>query len=99
MAWVVGRYVVMPDHIHLFAAPDRPELPLDNWVKYWKSQFTKRHRVSEHRWETDHWDTRLRKGESYAVKWEYVRNNPVRHGLVQRAEDWPFQGEIALLEW
>ncbi|MFH0983437.1 MAG: hypothetical protein V2A79_18115 [Planctomycetota bacterium] len=98
-AWVVGRYVVMPDHIHLFAAPARPELPLESWVKYWKSQFTKVHLVPEHRWETDHWDTRLRKGENYAAKWEYVWNNPVRHGLVRRAEDWPFQGEMTPLEW
>ena len=44
-AWLVGRYVVMPDHIHLFAAPGTPELPLENWVTYWKSQFTKQHRL------------------------------------------------------
>ena len=98
-AWVVGRYVIMPDHIHLFVAPGNPELQLENWATYWKSQFSKLHAIPEHRRETDHWDSRLRKGESYAAKWEYVLNNPVRHGLVQRAEDWPFQGEISTLEW
>jgi putative transposase len=36
-AWLVGRYVIMPDHIHLFAAPGSPEVSLDNWVQYWKS--------------------------------------------------------------
>ena len=25
------------------------------------------------------------------VKWLYVRNNPVRHGLVKDPDDWPFQ--------
>jgi putative transposase len=98
-AWMVGRYMILPDHIHLFAAPATPELPLENWVKYFKSQFTKQHKRPEHHWQTDHWDTRLRGGESYEEKWHYVMHNPVRHGLVERAEDWPYQGEINELRW
>ena len=39
-AWLVGRYVLMPDHLHLFAAPGRPEISLDNWIRFWKSRFT-----------------------------------------------------------
>ena len=89
----------MPDHIHLFAAPGVPDLPLENWVRYWKSQFTKRHAVANHSWQTDHWDRRLRRRESYAEKWDYVRANPVRKGLVRRPEDWPFQGEVFDLAW
>ena len=45
------------------------------------------------------WDTQLRRWESYAQKWEYVRNNPVRKGFVTIAEDWPYQGEMNVLEW
>ena len=45
------------------------------------------------------WDTQLRTGESYAQKWEYVRNNPVRKGLCQVPEDWPYQGELNVLAW
>ncbi len=97
--WLVGRYVIMPDHIHLFAAPGELEIEFDNWVRYWKSQFSKEHRNRAHRWQTDHWDRRLRAEESYESKWEYVRNNPVHHGLVERAEDWPFQGQIHDLPW
>jgi hypothetical protein len=36
----------------------------------------------------------LRSRESYEQKWLYVRENPVRAGLVQRVDDWPFAGEI-----
>ena len=89
----------MPDHLHLFAGPGEPELPLDNWVRYWKSQFSKSVRNAEYAWQTDHWDRRLRSGESYAEKWDYVLQNPVRKGLVKRAEDWPFQGQLFELEW
>src|SRR5262245_22817277 len=73
-AWLVGRYVIMPDHIHLFAAPGRPLVSLDNWVQYWKSIFTKQCPPGAfRRWETDHWDTRLRDIDGYRAKWEYVR--------------------------
>ena len=45
------------------------------------------------------WDTQLRKGDSYAAKWEYARNNPVRSGLVDNVDAWPYQGEMNILEW
>ena len=98
-AWRVGRYVLMPDHLHLFAAPGPREIPLENWVRYWKSQFTKINADASQTWQSDHWDTRLRSGESYEEKWWYVRNNPVRAGIVTRVEEWPFQGELNVLEW
>ena len=33
------------------------------------------------------------------IGWEYVRNNPVRHGYVETAAAWPFAGEIEVLAW
>jgi putative transposase len=97
--WLVGRYVLMPDHVHLFAAPGRLEIPLDHWVRYWKSQFSRtRYRIGQE-WQANHWDTRLRSGESYDEKWFYVRENPVRAGLVKRFQDWPYQGELNVLHW
>ncbi len=98
-AWAAGRYVLMPDHIHVFSAPTQDQIELDSWVQYWKSQFTKRHRIPEHRWQTDHWDTRLRSAASYDARWEYVRHNPVRAGLVAGADEWPFQGELNVFWW
>jgi REP element-mobilizing transposase RayT len=44
-AWLVGRYVIMPDHIHLFASPRDETVSLESWVRYWKSQFSKRHKT------------------------------------------------------
>jgi putative transposase len=32
-AWRVGRYVVMPDHIHLFSAATDSPIRYQNWVK------------------------------------------------------------------
>jgi putative transposase len=100
--WSVGRYVIMPNHIHLFCGPAKFEYPsLMKWVKYWKT-VASRHwpRPDEHPvWQVDSWDRQLRRGESYSTKWEYVAQNPVRHGLVLRADDWKHQGEMNVLPW
>jgi putative transposase len=98
-AWLVGRYMIMPDHIHMFAAQGKIEIEFKDWVKYWKSQFTKRHKISGHRWQTDDWDTRMRTGQQYEEKWQYVRLNAVRHGLVESPENWPYQGTLHELRW
>jgi REP element-mobilizing transposase RayT len=99
--WLVGRYVVMPDHVHLFCAPGAlPVKPLSGWVRYWKATVSKAAGAAEGTfWQTDFWDTQLRQHESYDTKWGYVANNPVRIGLVPRTEVWPYQGELNLLRW
>jgi REP element-mobilizing transposase RayT len=94
---LVGRYVIMPDHVHLFAAfaPDSPSLPM--WIKSWKNALSKTLRgmgIPPRHWEKGFFDHVLRSGESYEQKWLYVRENPVRARLVKAWEDWPYQGEI-----
>jgi REP element-mobilizing transposase RayT len=100
-AWLVGRYVIMPDHLHFFCARNGMEAPsLERWMRYWKSLVTRTLKVgAETLWQRDHWDRQLRRGESYAAKWDYVCSNPVRHGLVARTEEWPLQGELNVLPW
>ena len=78
-----------------------PPQPLKKWVSFWRNQVT---RVWPQRnqtpiWQRDYWDRQLRRHESYSQKWNYVVNNPVRHGYVAHAEDWPFQGELNVLSW
>lgn len=100
--WLVGRYVLLPDHLHLFCAPSDPESPpIKGWIRYWKSLASRAwpRREDHPVWQLDGWDTQLRRGESYDRKWDYVRHNPVRHGLVDVADAWPFQGELNALAW
>src|SRR6478672_8443810 len=40
-------------------------------------------------WQREYFDHVLRSDESYAEKWDYVRENPVRAGLVRSSNDWP----------
>ncbi len=101
-SWIVGRYVLMPDHLHLFCAPAMPQSPpLQQWVSYWKSHAARNWPKPEDApvWQRDFWDTQLRRVESYDEKWRYMVKNPVRADLVARAEDWPYQGEVNALIW
>jgi hypothetical protein len=67
-------------------------------MAFWKDQFTKAV-PGLGRFKRNGFHHRLRDGGSYAQKWQYVRENPVRQGLVSRPEDWPFQGRVHGIHW
>ena len=100
--WLVGRYVIMPDHLHFFCAPGLcPIAPLKRWMEFWRSRVTKAWPDPNEVpiWQKDFFDRQLRNGESYSEKWHYILENPVRAGLVRRSEEWPYQGELNVLPW
>ena len=98
-AWVVGDYLLMPDHLHCFCAPHDPRFSIENWIIYWKREFTRKHRQSAWRFQSQGWHHRLRDGEKYSEKWLYVQENPLRQGLCQRTADWPFKGKVFDIQW
>jgi REP-associated tyrosine transposase len=98
-AWLVGDYLLMPDHLHLFCAPRDLNFTIETWMAYWKREFTLKHKRTEWKFQSRGWHHRLRAGENYSEKWIYVQENPFRKGLVQRIEDWPFKGRIFDLVW
>lgn len=101
--WRVGRFVVMPDHLRFFCASDEFQgaASLSRFVGSFK-QWTAKRMIAAGApapiWQKQFFDHLLRSPESYSNEWAYVRENPVRAGLVARPEDWPFAGEIENLE-
>ncbi len=101
-SWKVGRYIILPDHIHLFCAPSSAIVePLTQWIKYWKSYVSFRWPKPEDQpiWQKGYWDRQLRNAASYAAKWLYVQNNPMRHGLVGNSKNWQYKGEMNIFRW
>jgi REP element-mobilizing transposase RayT len=99
-AWV-GAYVLMPDHFHLLLALEEP-LTLSEWMRSLKGVLSAQLRklgIPAPHWQKGFFDHVLRSGESASEKWDYVRENPVRAGLVARWAEWPFQGEIFPIEY
>jgi putative transposase len=95
----VGRYVIMPDHLHLFVCGPHDFL-LAEWVKGLKRSISNAFatETSRSRWQPGFFDHLIRNDESYGEKWNYVRANPVRAGLVANADDWPYQGELVYID-
>ena len=92
----IGRYVILPDHLHFFVAIPE-DLILGKWVGTLKRVLGKAMEYDESEdpaWQRGFFDHVLRSEESYSQKWEYVRENPVRANLVQYPNDWPYSGEI-----
>jgi len=99
----IGRYVIMPDHLHLFVRGPY-DFRLSGWVNQLKGCLTKQIRGSRYSscsrspvanvWQRGFFDHVLRSYESYSEKWRYVEQNPVRAGLVKNAESWPYAGEV-----
>ena len=98
--WLAGRYIILPDHVHLFCSPGSVDVPLQRWVAYWKNGVARELKIGGTTfWQRDFWDVQMRSLSGYEEKWEYVRHNPVRHGLVGEPEAWPYQGEVHILDW
>lgn len=106
--WAVGRYVIMPDHVHFFCRPELDARKLSEFIGAWKSWTSRRIKALRRSssavsattlWQRDFFDHVLRSNESYSEKWNYVFNNPVRAGLVSSANERRCAGEIETLMW
>ncbi|HMO05546.1 MAG TPA: transposase [Kiritimatiellia bacterium] len=98
--WLIGRFVIMPDHVHFFCteSSQASAKTLNQFMQAWK-QWTAKAVIAAKAsgspvWQPQFFDHVLRSDESYAEKWEYVRQNPVRAGLVTEPSAWTFQGHI-----
>jgi len=93
----------MPDHIHCFVRVDGA-IRLGLWVRGLKRALSAAMNSSGRDgypgriWQPGFFDHVLRNSDSYGEKWRYVRDNPVRAGLVRGWDEWPYQGEIVRID-
>jgi putative transposase len=101
--WFVGDYLLMPDHLHLFARATLDAKPLAKWIETWKSLSARRLKAAMNfalpLWQRDYFDRFLRSAENYSEKWDYVAANPVRAGLCAAPEAWPWRGRLHDLQF
>jgi putative transposase len=99
--WAIGRYVIMPEHVHFFCSAELGAKALPTFIQAWKRWTSKRIarelNLSGTVWQEEFFDHVLRSSESYSQKWHYVKENPVRAGLVKNSNEWLWQGEIESL--
>jgi nicotinamide-nucleotide amidase len=84
--WWMQLVVLMPDHLHaLLVFP--AEKNLRKVIADWKKLLARKIGI---RWQRDFFDHRIREEERLQEKADYILKNPVRAGLIVRAEDWPY---------
>ena len=89
--YLLHEFVVMPDHFHLLITPSES---LERAMQLIKGGFSFRankelgfiHEI----WQPSYYDRRVRDAEEYFAFREYIRQNPVRRGLVVNVEDYRF---------
>lgn len=102
----IEAVVLMPDHLHtLWRLPDG-DTEYSKRLGWLKKEFTKRWlagggserpvSVSRERhrrhgvWQRRFWEHAIRDEQDLERHLDYIHYNPVKHGLVQRAIDWPW---------
>jgi REP element-mobilizing transposase RayT len=94
----IHAVVVMPDHVHLLLTPLRDvDGNLHSLVEILQGiKSASAHSLNRALgrlgpvWQEESFDRVLRSDESFEQKVEYIRQNPVRRGLVTRPEDYPW---------
>jgi len=97
----VDTIVVLPDHLHaILTLPPGDTDYATRWRQI-KSRFSRRlpkgplrsshvARAERGIWQRRFWEHHIRDAEDYREHVAYCWHNPVKHGLVERASDWPY---------
>lgn len=106
MPFEIDAWVVLPDHLHaIWRLPDGDA----DFSKRWgmiKARFSKLSGLSAKSglgndarvWQPRFWEHCIRDDEDWRSHMDYVHFNPVRHGHVSHARDWPFSTFHRLVE-
>jgi putative transposase len=103
-------WVVMPDHLHCLISLPENDTDFALRLRLIKGGFSKAIPASEWRssvrerrgersvWQRRYWEHLIRNEADFSAHMDYVHFNPVKHGLVQRAADWPHSTFRRLVE-
>lgn len=100
--FTIDAIVILPDHLHcIWTLPEKDS----DYSKRWsliKMHFSKKLPKTEHInasrrkkgergiWQRRYWEHCIRNEQDYVNHIEYIHQNPVKHGYVNNARDWPY---------
>lgn len=93
-AYLLHEFVVMPDHIHVLLTP---KTSLEKAVQFVKGGFSFRKKELGSNlevWQKGFSDHRIRDAGDYLQHVSYIRENPVRKHLCERAEEFPYSSGL-----
>ena len=86
----------MPDHVRVLAAGQRDEADFREFVRVWKQRtaFHAKRDLGVRLWQRSFHEHLLRNDESTELAATYILANPVRKGLVDHPEQYPYLGSF-----
>ncbi len=92
--FAVTAYCFMPDHAHLLVQGLADDSDLRRFMKVFKQRatFHSRDLRDDDLWQEGYHDHVLRAEDTTEKVTRYILDNPVRAGLVEKAEDYPYSG-------
>ena len=92
--WLLQTWAVFSNHYHFIAKSPENAKSLKPMIQRFHSQSARQlndldNTSSRNVW-FQYWDTCLTYDKSYYARLNYVNNNPVKHGLVKNADQYPF---------
>ncbi|MDR3724716.1 MAG: transposase [Terracidiphilus sp.] len=86
----VYAYVLMPEHVHLLLN-EPPNILLGMFLKSLKQMSSRKLKGSiEHFWQARYFDANIRGEEARSEVIHYIHHNPVKRGLVEGPEQYPW---------
>lgn len=87
-------YAFLPDHFHLLIfVPETSNI--SKLMQSWQRNFTLNYKAAQgitaslRLWQRGFWDHVIRDADDYERHFHYIHYNPVKHGYVRRAGDYP----------
>jgi putative transposase len=89
--FVVTGYVLMPEHVHLLVGePHVSSLAIAIQVLKQKTSRKLKSAGEIHFWQRRYYDFNVHSELKRVEKLRYMHRNPVKRGLVEKPEDWPW---------
>jgi len=104
--FTIDAWILLPDHFHCIWTLPKGDADFPaRWAlikrkvsltcsqyykrKEWVSPSKQKHREST-LWQRRYWEHQIRNESDYQQHMDYIHWNPVKHGLVTHARDWPY---------
>jgi putative transposase len=86
----IYAYVLMPEHLHLLMN-EPPQMLLAQFLKAIKQVTSRRLRGARDKfWQDRYYDSNVHGEKARSKVIRYIHRNPVKRGLVEKPEDWPW---------
>ncbi|MCI0330785.1 MAG: transposase [candidate division Zixibacteria bacterium] len=88
----ISAFVIMPDHLHLVVKPEKKSL--DKIMQKIKGKSSRLINQLRNRngglWQREYFERAIRDEKDLEEKYQYIVYNPVKEGLAERPEEYPY---------